>query len=247
LNNAAKYTPAGGRIELAAVQRGDEAVVTVRDNGVGIPRDMLQRIFEMFAQVQRPRDRSISGLGIGLTLVKKLVELHGGQVAALSAGENRGSTFVVRLPLTTPSASAFGESPPSEAEMVAAMRLLVVDDNRDAAELMAELLRESGHEVRVAYDGAGALAEFQNLRPHAVLLDIGLPDIDGCDVARRIRTIPGGAAALLVALTGWGQPEDHKRSVESGFDHHLVKPVDLEALEGIFRNYSLRGDRPRWL
>jgi signal transduction histidine kinase/ActR/RegA family two-component response regulator len=233
LNNAAKYTDPGGSIWLTAAREGSEAVVRVRDNGIGIPSDMLPRIFEMFAQVDRSIGRSQGGLGIGLTLVRSLVELHGGSIAASSAGSGHGSEFAVRLPL----ASSRPDDPveqslirDDQAINVPRLRLLVVDDNEDAAETLGLLLELNGNDVRIAHDGSSALATIGDYKPSVVLLDIGMPGMDGYEVARRVRAQPEWKDLVLIALTGWGQEEDRRRSQEAGFNHHLTKPVDLDIL-----------------
>lgn len=234
LTNAAKYTEPGGRIDLAAWREGAEAVVSVRDSGVGLAPEMLSRVFEMFTQVDASVTRSQGGLGIGLTIVKRLVEMHGGQIEARSEGEGRGSEFVVRLPLSEPA----GDEPPRPAADQGrapgdAIRVLVVDDNRDSANTLTRLLALDGHDVRTAYDAAGALAAASACPPDAIVLDLGLPDRNGYEVAVALRAQPDLRDAMLVALTGWGQPEDRRRSREAGFDHHLVKPVDVETLRNI--------------
>jgi signal transduction histidine kinase/DNA-binding response OmpR family regulator len=235
LNNAAKYTEEGGRIWLTAERDRDEAVLRVRDTGVGIPQEMLHAVFDLFTQVERSLDRSHGGLGIGLTLVRRLVELHGGRVQANSPGPNQGSDFEVRLPIlekaSMPEPLA-AEPLPEGAGL--RHRILVVDDNRDAADSLALVLRLMGHEVHVCHDGAGALAATRELRPEVVLLDIGLPEMDGYEVARRLRTDPELNDTLLVAITGYGQEQDLRRSREVGFDHHLVKPVDPATLAALF-------------
>jgi PAS domain S-box-containing protein len=234
LTNAAKYTPEGGHIWLAVERRGPEAELRVRDNGVGIPAEMLSRVFEMFAQVERHLGRAQGGLGIGLTLVRSLVEMHGGTVRAYSGGPGQGSEFVVRLPLAAdhPAGEAGAEA---EAEPAAATRgrILVVDDSVDSAESLALMLKLSGNEVRTAYDGPGALATAATFAPDVVLLDIGMPGMDGYEVARRLRQQPTLRNALLIAQTGWGQEEDRRRSKEAGFDHHFTKPVDPATLEAL--------------
>ena len=234
LNNAAKYTRRGGHIWLTAEREGSDAVVRVRDDGVGIPADMLSRVFDMFTQVDRAREQSRGGLGIGLTLVRRLIDLHDGSIEARSGGPDAGSEFVVRLPLVLP--SPLPPPPPSAGGAAAAAalsgrRILVVDDNVDSADSLADLLRLMGNEVRIAYDGQAAAAAAEAFRPGLTLLDIGLPKLNGYDVARRIRQQAWGRGVTLVALTGWGQDEDRRRSREAGFDLHLVKPVDLAALE----------------
>jgi PAS domain S-box-containing protein len=231
LNNAAKYTEHGGRIWLTAEVEGARAVLRVRDTGIGIPADMLPRIFEMFAQVDRSLERSQGGLGIGLTLVQELVEMHGGEVEALSAGPGRGSEFVVRLPIL----GSGGEGAPAGEAVdpgvpTSNSRVLVVDDNRDAAESLAVLLRLHGCEVRTANDGLEAVAAASVFSPQLVLLDLGLPKLSGYDAARQIRE-QQGSGVVLIAVTGWGQDEDRRRSREAGFDHHLVKPVELGELQ----------------
>ena len=232
LNNAAKYTEQGGRITLAAARDGGFARISVRDTGAGISAEALPKVFDLFVQAERTYDRAQGGLGIGLTLVKNLVELHGGTVDARSDGPGKGSEFVVRLPLApgkAPGAAIPGH--PAALRRVPAQRVLVVDDNRDAAESLATLLRLFGAETRTAHDGTGALETFREWRPAVAFLDLGLPGMDGCELARHIRLEAGGAATLLVALTGWGQEEDRRRSTEAGFDQHLIKPVDFAVLE----------------
>jgi PAS domain S-box-containing protein len=237
LQNAAKYTDANGRIWLTAQREGDAAVLRVRDNGVGIAPEMLPRIFELFVQADHATTRSQGGLGIGLTLVKSLVEMHHGAVEAHSPGLGLGSEFVVRLPLTTlkheePSASE-NSKPPERVTSSSGQRLLVVDDNKDAADSLALLLRLQGHEVRVAYDGFAALELVKGYRPTMVFLDIAMPGVNGYEVARRLRRQPGLENVRLAALTGYGQEEDRRLSREASFDHHLVKPVDPEALDAL--------------
>lgn len=237
LNNAAKYTEHGGRIWLsAAVERASrrlpgEVVFRVKDTGVGIAPDMLSRIFEMFTQVGRSTDRAQGGLGIGLALVRSLVQLHGGRIEAYSAGPGQGSEFVVRLPLPRAAAPA-GAAASGGALTPAAtgLHILVVDDNRDGAESLAMLLHEMGHEVEQAYDGLSGLERARREHPQVLLCDIGLPGISGYEVARRLRAESAYNDVLLVALTGWGQEDDRRRSQEAGFDAHLVKPVEHEAL-----------------
>jgi PAS domain S-box-containing protein len=244
LNNAAKYTEKGGHIWLTARQQGREAVLSVRDTGIGIAAEHLPRLFEMFSQVAPALERSQGGLGIGLSLVKALVELHGGKVEARSGGIGKGSEFIVRLPIVdgpTPQArQGAAEKGPSARNF----RILVVDDNRDAADSLAMVLSMAGHEVRTAYDGVEAVRTAANYRPDLVLLDIGLPKQNGYEAARQIRQEPWGKDMFLVALTGWGQEEDKRRATEAGFNHHLTKPIDPAVLEGLLANIS-RAPEPR--
>ncbi|HKC97216.1 MAG TPA: ATP-binding protein [Methylomirabilota bacterium] len=232
LNNAAKYTERGGHISLIAERDGEDAVVTVRDTGVGIPAAVLPHVFEMFTQGEQTRARTLGGLGIGLTLVKRLVELHGGAVNADSAGQNMGSTFVIRLPAVvdgTP--GVLGEPNGSGgASSLPPLRMLIVDDNRDAADSLAMLLRTAGNDIRTAYDGIEALQVASEFRPEVVLLDIGLPKLDGHEVAQRLRHEAWGRRVCLIAVTGWSDEADRARSRAAGFDHHLVKPLDTAHL-----------------
>jgi CheY-like chemotaxis protein len=227
LANAVKYTPAGGEITVSVRRDGDHAVLAVRDTGVGIRPELLPRVLDLFVQSDRSLERSGGGLGIGLSLVRQLVELHGGTVEAASAGPGRGSTFTVRLPVLAAPADADDAARPAVAGPP--RRVLVIEDNDDAREMLRNLLRLFGHEVHEACDGAVGLEEARRLRPDAALIDIGLPGMDGYEVARRIRAdLPG---ARLVALTGYGQPEDRERALAAGFDVHLVKPVDPDQLQ----------------
>ena len=231
LNNACKFTQDGGHVRVTVERESGQAVLRVRDTGIGISADQLLRIFEMFTQIDTSLERSQSGLGIGLTLVKNLVELHGGTIEARSAGIGHGSEFVVRLPLAAGPIQR--ELPPtwSGGEKAATpLRLLVVDDNRDSAKSLTMLLKISGHEVYVAYDGLEAVEAAATCRPDVILLDIGLPKINGFEAARLIRKEPWGRDVVIVALTGWGQPEDLIRSADAGFNSHMVKPVDYQAL-----------------
>ncbi len=264
LNNAARYTDPGGRILVVVERAGGEVVVRVRDTGIGIPERMLKRVFEMFTQVDRSLERSQGGLGIGLTLVQRLVQKHGGSVEARSPGPGQGSEFVVRLPLLysgygrddmgdkpgflspfppLPSPLSAQESPPllncgCGETAGAGRRILLADDNRDAAESLAMLLQVSGHETCVAFDGQEALDKAQSWRPDVALLDIGMPKLTGHEVARRLRAQPEFHDLILVALTGWGQEDDRRRSREAGFDHHLVKPCDLGLLHRLLSKGS---------
>jgi len=235
LNNAAKYTPNGGSIVLSAVRAKDRILVTVADSGVGIPPKMLQRVFDMFAQVDRNLRQSQTGLGIGLSLVKSLVTMHGGTVTAQSAGAGMGSEFVVMLPALddlSPPPKPSG-APPFNPALLARHRVLVIDDNRDAADTVGVLLRLLGTECQVVYDGIAALEMLETFRPTIMVVDLGMAGVDGHEVARRVRANSDYHSITLIALTGWGQEEDRKRSREAGFDHHLVKPADFDALRAL--------------
>ncbi len=232
LNNAAKYTERGGRIELAVVPGEGEVAVAVRDNGIGIPPDMQARVFDIFTQVDRSLEKAQGGLGIGLSIAKRLVEMHGGSIAVKSGGHGHGSEFTVRLP------ARIGRARPSPEEAVARdeapppqRRVLIADDNADSAETLALILQAMGNEVRVAHDGAEAVALAAQFRPDTILLDIGMPKLNGYDACARIRAEPWAAGTHIVALTGWGQQEDKERSHAAGFDRHLVKPVEPAMLE----------------
>jgi CheY-like chemotaxis protein/nitrogen-specific signal transduction histidine kinase len=235
LVNAAKYTPEGGHICLAAERHEGEVVLRVKDNGSGIAADVLPRIFDLFVQATSSSPAE-AGLGLGLWLVKSFVELHGGSVSAHSEGPGRGSEFVVRLPLSD------GARPPEPVRAKApqsspvSFRVLVVDDLRDAADSLAMLLTVWGHQVRVAYTGRSALETARELQPEIILLDLGLPDIDGYEVAARLRQ--EGSKSFVVALTGYGQEEDRRQTQEAGFNAHLLKPADLDALQALLANAS---------
>jgi PAS domain S-box-containing protein len=241
LGNAAKYTAEGGRIRVAAAQVGAQVVLRVADNGQGMPADMLERVFEMFVQLQSPENRPQGGLGIGLALVKRLVEMHGGAVEARSDGSGRGSEIVVHLDLADePSIAQEGDRPPrplagGSDPPDGRRRILIVDDNVDAAETLARLLRLQQHEVLVAHDGLAGLAAAQRTNPDLIFLDIGLPRLSGLEVARRLRQGTAAGRPLLVATTGFGRIEDRARSAAAGFDHHLTKPVDAQALQSLVR------------
>ncbi len=223
LNNAAKYTPSGGRIQLTAEVEGSTLLVRVSDSGIGIPAEMLPRVFDMFTQVGRSIDHSQGGLGIGLTLVRRLLEMHGGSVDAESPGINQGSTFIVKLPLAERAEAAVVETAPAAPRL--ARHILVVDDNTDAAESLSMLLELEGHTTRVAHDGVSALAAAAEFVPDTILLDIGMPGMNGYETARRLRDLHG-PSVRIIALTGWGAEENRRLAQEAGFDRHLVKPVD---------------------
>jgi PAS domain S-box-containing protein len=244
LNNAARFTGDGGHIALAARREGARLVLSVKDDGIGIPPDMRERVFDMFAQIEWPGQRKQEGLGIGLALVKRLVEMHDGDIEALSAGAGRGSELVVRLPLAEddrPIANGAAPAAPDAARGARPERILVVDDNVDAAESLSRVLRLSAHEVRVVHDGLAALAAAREMNPDVVLLDIGLPELDGVEVARSLRRRADGPRPLLVAITGFGQAEDRARTAAAGFDHHLTKPVDPKQLQTLMQ--TARGER----
>ena len=232
LNNAAKYTPAGGRVWLSAAPQGDRVALTVRDSGIGIAPEDQERVFGMFVQLNRDLRRTQSGLGIGLTLVKQMAELHGGTVSVWSAGTGQGSEFTVSLPLS-PANDVIATPPETAPAPRPARRVLIADDSRDGADSLAFILRAAGHDVTTAYDGQSAIELANAMRPDVVLLDIGMPEVSGYDVARAIRRESWGRHMRLVALTGWGQADHRRRSLEVGFDDHLVKPVEMDVLEEV--------------
>ncbi len=238
LTNAAKYTDPGGHVWVTLQQEGEEAVLRVRDTGVGIAPEVLPRIFDLFTQAERSLDRSQGGLGIGLALVQRLVEMHGGTVTA-SSTLGQGSEFVVRLPVVPPPEPQASSPPTEKAEPTKpSLRVLVVDDNVDTVTTLALLVQESGHEVRTAYDGSAVLEAALDYRPNVVLLDIGLPGLNGFEVAKRLRQQPALQNAVLVAMTGYGRDSDRQRSQEAGFDHHLVKPGDFGKVLDILATVS---------
>jgi signal transduction histidine kinase/DNA-binding response OmpR family regulator len=239
INNAAKYTPRGGRISVSAGREEDAVAFRVRDSGVGIPPEYLATIFDPFTQVDRSLARSNGGLGIGLTLVRRLVEMQNGTVVARSEGRNRGSEFIVRLPLAVDVASDADASASREPPSPAGLRVLVVDDNHDVADSTASVMRMNGCEVHVAYDGKAAIESVQRLKPDAVLLDIGLPTFDGYLVAEHIRAQPNNEGTMLVAVSGYGQEQDRARSKSVGFDYHVVKPIDPAALASLIGSLRL--------
>lgn len=239
LNNAAKYTEHGGRVSLTVEREAVEAVLRVRDTGIGIPPAVLPHVFEWFTQGEWSLEHERGGLGIGLALVRRLVELHGGSITAVSAGEGQGSEFAVRLPLVSavpPASAGRADSPRAEPHPTPARRVLVVEDHEDVAKMFRLCLTARGHEVQVTHDGPAALRAAVEFRPEAVLLDIGLPGMDGREVARRLRQLPEMADVLLVALTGYAHEEERRRCLDSGFDVHLVKPVALDTLEAVLQN-----------
>jgi PAS domain S-box-containing protein len=248
LINAAKYTDPGGRIQLRAVQEPGSVVVSVSDSGIGISAELLPRVFTMFFQSHQALGRAEGGLGVGLSLVRGLVMLHGGSVQARSEGPDKGSEFIVQLPTGAPLAEAFDAEGETECPVAdAGLKILVVDDNRDAADTCAMLLEASGHHVQTAYTGRQALELARTFRPHALLLDIGLPDINGYQLAQLVRANPWGRSAVLVAITGWGQEQDRLRAVEAGFDQHLVKPISAETVESLLQSLARGGRAPQSL
>lgn len=241
LNNAAKYTPSGGEIRLKVVHTDGEVHVSVQDNGLGIPPDMRSKIFEMFTQVDTSHERGQSGLGIGLTLVKSIVEMHSGQVEVFSPGDRQGSVFTITLPCHQPSAKLRKPRPNRHqiSRLAVKRRILVVDDNHDAANSLSQLLSKLGHNVSTTYDGEQAVIQAKSFQPDILLMDIGMPRLNGHEAAREIRSQPWGKQVTLVAITGWGQLEDQLRTREAGFDYHLVKPVEMDVLHTILENLPL--------
>jgi CheY-like chemotaxis protein len=222
----------GGHISLSVTREAGYVAISVRDSGEGIPPEMLPRVFELFTQVDRHANRAQGGLGIGLALVKNLVEMHAGTVEGRSNGAGCGSEFVVRLPLPLSTESIrFPSNGGGDKTLMVKRRVLVVDDNRDAADSVAILLKLIGADVRVVYNGADALITSTSFQPDVVLLDIGMPGMDGHEVARRLRSEPWSQGMILIALTGWGQEEDRRRSETAGFNHHLIKPPEIETLK----------------
>ncbi|HVT27553.1 MAG TPA: ATP-binding protein, partial [Lacipirellulaceae bacterium] len=233
LNNACKFTDRGGTISISITRQCDEAVVFVKDTGIGIASDKLESIFEMFEQVDKTLERTHGGLGIGLTLVKRLVELHAGQISARSEGPGRGSEFVVRLPLLADRRKTSLGASTVDNNGTKPQRILVVDDNEDAANSLAMLLRMNRHEVETVNEGHEAIEKAESLQPDLMLLDLGLPGMSGYEVCRLIRRTPWGKNIRIVALTGWGQEQDRRSTRDAGFDDHLVKPVDIGALNSL--------------
>jgi PAS domain S-box-containing protein len=241
LTNAAKYTDPQGQISLSADCESEQVVIRVADNGIGVSPESMPKIFEMFAQVSSSREKSEGGLGIGLALTRGLIDLHGGSIEGRSAGLGRGSEFTVRFPIKTRDIESDAASVPRPIAAPATLRILLADDNRDAAESLAALLQIDGHDVAMVHDGPAAIEAFARIGPELALLDIGMPGLNGYEVAKRIRQSHPDSAAKLVAITGWGQDDDKTRAIEAGFDYHLTKPVELERLTEIMRRLSPRG------
>jgi len=236
LNNSAKYTDAGGIIYLTATRQMGEAVISVRDNGIGLSRDNLSNVFDLFVQEDRSTSRSQGGLGIGLTLVKSLVELHGGTITVESPGRGQGSEFEVRLPAIVNGPAAEPVVMSEQAPRALPSRVLVVDDNKDAASTMGMLLATLGMEVEIANTGPAALQTVSRWRPNVILLDLGMPGMDGFEVALQIRRDSANNLIKLIALTGWGQADDLKRTGQAGFNHHLVKPANFDSLKSLLHD-----------
>jgi len=231
LNNSAKYSERGGHIWLTVERQGSDVVVSVRDTGIGIPADNLTSIFDMFSQVDRSLEKSQGGLGIGLSLVKRLVEMHGGRIEAKSDGPGRGSEFVVRLPVDVEASRPQAADKQAEpADLKSSLRILIVDDNQDGADSLAMVLKMMGNDARTAYDGKEGVELAEEFRPEVVLFDIGMPKLNGYEACRLIRKQPWGRKVIVIAVTGWGQDDDRQRSHDAGFDHHMVKPVDPQAV-----------------
>ena len=233
LHNAVKYTPPAGKIEISLRTENRQAVVSIRDDGMGIPADMLEHIFEPFAQLDRSFERADGGLGIGLTLARKLVEMHGGRIEARSAGRGKGTEFLIHLPAIAAAPVQRASTPHRQFDAMVSCRVLIADDNHDAAVSLSMLLQAMGHDTRVVHDGIEALEEAEIFRPDIVLLDIGMPRLDGYETARRLAGQPWAAHTQIVAVTGWGQETDRQRAKDAGFHRHLVKPVDLDALREV--------------
>jgi CheY-like chemotaxis protein len=242
VNNACKYTEAPGDIRVTIHREADRALISVKDNGIGIPPDKLQTIFDMFSQLDTSLERARGGLGIGLTLVKRLVEMHGGTVIAHSQGSGTGSEFVLTLPvLAEPKVQPAPATAAPRDKTLRPLRILVVDDNRDAAKSLALLLKLRGHKAQLAFDGHDAVAQAAANDPQVILLDIGLPRMNGYDACRAIRELPTATRPMVIALTGWGQDEDRRRTAEAGFDAHLVKPVNYHELTEMLEAFDSAG------
>jgi signal transduction histidine kinase len=241
LTNASKFTPENGRITISLERDRDRALIKVADSGAGIPVDQIDRIFGMFARVKRADGDGPMGLGIGLALARRLAEMHGGALTAASAGENAGSTFTLSLPTSprTPLAVAPPQQPPEPVGVTNGLRIVIIEDNEDVAESLKDLLEDTGHRVWAALSGSDGINLVQEVRPNVVLCDLGLPHMGGVEICRRIRALPIARPPLMVAITGWGREEDHRRTREAGFDHHLVKPVAVDSLDKVLRSVTV--------
>jgi CheY-like chemotaxis protein len=246
LHNAAKFTSKGGSIRIEALREGDQTFVRVSDSGAGIRPDQIERVFDMFARVERPGVAAEPGLGIGLALARRLAEMHGGALMLESEGEGRGATFTLRLPLSAgPAASETRPLDLGPAAATAPLNVVVVEDNEDIAAVLVDWLRELGHTVALAHTGEGGLDLIRTTRPDLVICDLGLPDLDGLGVCRRVREQPPESQPIMVALTGWGRAEDLRLSKEAGFDRHLVKPVAPRALVAVLASIAEQADAKR--
>jgi CheY-like chemotaxis protein len=232
LNNAAKYTPNGGHIVLSLEQEGQEAVISVKDNGIGIEPNAIDHVFDMFAQIDSAQQaKEGGGLGIGLNIVKRLVHMHHGSIEGRSDGAGKGSEFIVRLPLESSAEAALRQDPVNKDASSAPRRVLVVDDNQDAAFTMSLILKKQGHMVKTAYDGVEAVQSAESFKPDVIFMDIGMPRMNGFDACKAIRSMQWGKSIHIIALSGWGQEEDRNKSEEAGFDQHIVKPIERRTLE----------------
>jgi signal transduction histidine kinase len=240
LTNASKFTPENGRITVGVEREGDQVLIRVTDSGAGIPADQIDRIFGMFARVKREDGDGAMGLGIGLALARRLAEMHGGALSVASPGENAGSTFTLSLPVLPPAATAVAPTQVVEEPVRAAnaLRIVIIEDNEDVAESLKDLLEDTGHRVWAALSGSDGINLVQEVRPNVVLCDLGLPQMGGVEICQRIRALPIEVRPLMVAITGWGREEDHRRTREAGFDHHLVKPVAVDSLDKLLRSVT---------
>jgi signal transduction histidine kinase/CheY-like chemotaxis protein len=244
LNNAAKYTPAGGRIAIQVDSDDAQVHIAISDNGIGIPPEAADSVFDMFSQVGASIDRAQGGLGIGLSLARRLLDLHGGSIALASRGSGHGSTFHIRIPLAAPAGAASQADVPAENPGLRRLRVMIVDDNADAADMLSTLIDMVGHTTRVANDGRSALALAAEFLPDVAFLDIGMPGMNGYQLAENLRRMPGTDRLILIALTGWGDPGARARSKEAGFDHHLIKPTDLEVVQALLTDIARTGRPP---
>jgi CheY-like chemotaxis protein len=240
LTNASKFTPENGRVTVGLERDGDRALIKVTDSGAGIPADQIDRIFGMFARVKRADADGPVGLGIGLALARRLAEMHGGELSVASPGENAGSTFTLTLPAspTAPVSIVPLQQPKEAVGVTNGLRIVIIEDNEDVAESLKDLLEDTGHTVWAALSGTDGINLVQEVRPNVVLCDLGLPHMGGVEICRRIRALPLADPPLMVAITGWGREEDHRRTREAGFDHHLVKPVAVDSLDKVLRTVT---------